>query len=143
MFAPLCQRYQSHLMQQAAEQSHRPPVQQDKRFFDATMRDSKGCSYSRICANISVQQARLFLGLITPFHSHQYSSTDSHHHHYTSHCSFLIELQSTTIKPLTTSSHPAFCFSNTFQSQFSTWQALGGPAPCQLMAPSPSSSMSS
>ena len=143
MFAPLYSVCRSHLMQQAEEQSHKLPVCQDKRFFHVAMRDSKGRRYSCICANISVQQARLFLGLITPLHSHQYSSTDSHHHHYNTHCAFLIEFQSTTIKPLTTSSRPASCFSNTLHSQFSIWQALGGPAPCLLMAPSPSFYMSS
>ena len=69
-----------------------------------------------MCASISVQKGHLFLGLITPFHSHQYSSTDFYHHSHTTHCAFLIEFQSTKIKPLTTFSHPAFSFPKLLQA---------------------------
>ena len=130
-------------VRQTEEQSHRPLVQ-DKR--DSLM---WLCVIAKATlTHISVQTLAFsglapFLGLITSFHSPPSSSTDSRHHHYTTHCAFLIEFHSATIKSLATSSRPAFCFSNTLQSQHLRWQALGGPASCQLMAPSPSFSMSS
>ena len=141
----LCiQRCRSPLMQQTEEQSHRPPVLENKRdslMWLCVIEKATGTHISVL--TLASRGLALFLGLITPFHSPPNFSTDSHHHHYTTHCAFLIEVQSTTIKSITTSSRPAFCFSNTLQSQFPKWQALEGPAPCQLMAPSPSFSMSS
>ncbi len=118
-------------------------AKQENSFFDVATRESKVSSYWRMRVHISVQQAHLFLGLITPFHSHRYPPTDLHHHSHTTHCALIIDIQSIKIRPLTTSSHLPFFSSTTLQSQSLKWQALGGTAPCQLMEPFPNSSMSS